>query len=118
MRLYRKIPIFCMSAVLCLCLAVFGSGCASGGHALTVENEQNQIVLLEPLQRKYAAGEKITVKIAMMTDCDVTAYLNEKSLGKQTPVKEGDTYTHWEYYFTMPDCDAVLRFVISDGFFL
>ena len=54
----------------------------------------------------------------MMTDCDVTAYLNEKSLGKQTPVKEGDTYTHWEYYFTMPDCDAVLRFVISDGFFL
>lgn len=70
--------------------------------------------LKENLQRSYKAGENVTVKIDVLTDVDIIAFLDDVSLGKPTTVRKDDEY-QWEFYFVMPAHDAVLNFQLSDG---
>ena len=81
-------------------------------YKLTVNDPSGYII--EPLKESYRAGEKVTVKTQVLFDVDLIAYLDGVSLGSQTSVKENDEY-HWEFYFDMPDHDAVLSFELSGG---
>ena len=82
-------------------------------YKLTVQDPYGYII--EPLRETYKAGENVTVKTTILYDVSMIAYLDGVSLGYETAVKTGDSYTHWEYYFIMPDHDAVLTFSLSGG---
>ena len=87
------------------------SGAFGDEHKLTVQDPTGYII--EPLQETYRAGEKVTVKTVILYDVDLIAYLDGVSLGIESEVKTGDTYTHWEFYFVMPDHNAVLSFKVT-----
>ena len=82
-------------------------------YSLTVYDPSGYII--EPLQRTYKAGEKVTVKTEIIYDVDLVAFLDGISLGIETPVKTDDYYTHWEFYFIMPAHDAALSFELCGG---
>lgn len=89
------------------------AGAFGDEYALTVQDPHGHII--EPLKDTYKAGEKVTVKTTILYDVGMIAYLDGVSLGSETAVKTGDSYTHWEYYFIMPDHDAVLSFEFYGG---
>ena len=47
-------------------------------------------------------------------DAGLYAYLDGVSLGSETPVDDDGDY-HWEFYFVMPEHDAVLSFATYGG---
>ncbi|MCH5351475.1 MAG: hypothetical protein J1F39_05870 [Clostridiales bacterium] len=83
-------------------------------YTLNVIDLDNYII--ERLNGTYKAGTSVTVKTEVLLDVDMIAYLNGESLGRQTAVLENDEY-HWEFYFTMPECDSTLTFELSGGMF-
>lgn len=81
------------------------SACA--GHGLTIENPDG--IAISEYPRRAAAGEKVTVRTEIVPDTDAAAYLNGEYIGRQTAVKDAGGDPCWEFTFTMPDGDAVLR---------
>ncbi len=95
-------------------LSIFLNSCSVNTYELTVDvSAASGVKFIEKLEKRYGAGTEVTVKMHILTDVDVVGYLNGKSLGRQTAIKTGNEYTHWEFYFTMPKKDATLRFEIS-----
>ena len=60
------------------------------------------------LQKDYRPGQAITIKTGILHDADLELYVNGVFISKQTAVKTDGTYTHWEFYFTMPEQDVVI----------
>lgn len=83
-------------------------------YSLTVVDPSN--LLIEPLKDNYKAGETVIVKVNILMDADVIAYLDGQNIGKYEVIETNGEYTHWEFHFTMPDHDATLTFEIKDGF--
>ena len=85
-------------------------------YKLTVQDSNGYII--EDLQEQYQAGEKVTVKTVMLEDVDLGAYLDGVFLGFGVKVSrkiDSQWQFIWEFYFIMPDHDAVLSFGIPDG---
>ncbi len=82
-------------------------------YSVTVEDDE---FLYEKLNDKYKEGEQVVVKTEILLDASITVYVNGESIGMGQAIETGDEYTHWEYYFTMPSEDVVIRLEITDGF--
>jgi len=80
---------------------------AFGYHKLNYRIEGN---LYEDLRPYYKAGERVSVKIAKMTDLGFDMYLNGEKLKY-----EKEAFEYWEYSFIMPDAPAFLEFKTYDG---
>lgn len=105
--------LFC--SVLLVVMVMSVAACTDAEtYRLTVQDPEGHI--LENLQKSYKAGEAVTVKTGIIYDASLVALLDGVSLGSGIAVQTGDSYTHWEFYFTMPAQDAVLSFEIKDGF--
>lgn len=65
---------------------------------------------MEELPKRCHPGTSLTVKVPIYTDMDLWAYLDGEAIGKQTAVKTNGEYSRWEFYFTMPEKDAILKF--------
>lgn len=85
-------------------------------HKLTVDDHAG--MLIEKVDGKYASGEVVTIKTEMLMDAYLEFSLNGEVLKlRETPIENAQgEYTHWEFYITMPDKDAVLTYEIKDGF--
>ena len=66
--------------------------------------------LYEDLRPYYKAGERVSVKIAKMTDLGFDMYLNGEKLEY-----EKEAFEYWEYSFIMPNAPAFLEFKTYDG---
>ena len=85
-------------------------------YKLTVQDPNGYII--DKLQDQYKAGEEVIVKTEMLPDRDLGAYLDGVLLGLESKVyRKIDSQWQfcWEFYFTMPDHDAVLSFQTPDG---
>ena len=85
-------------------------------HKLTVDDHAD--MLIEKVDGKYASGEVVTIKTEILMDAYLEFSLNGEVLElKETPIENAKgEYTHWEFYITMPNEDAVLTYEIKDGF--
>lgn len=92
--------------LLSSCNAVFG-------YPLIFEDSQN--ILVEPLKRRYPAGENVEVKAHILMDADLTFYLDGIDIGNPETGKQGDLY-YASYSFVMPNHEATLTYSIEDGF--
>ena len=82
-------------------------GDSDAEYSLTVYDSDGYLV--EPLQERYRAGERVTVKTTVIFDAGIYAYLDGVSL-------EGTWVTdHNEFYFVMPAHNADLAFEIKGG---
>ena len=70
--------------------------------------------LLETPPQIIASGDTVVVKTVILHDADLEAFVNGKSIGKQTAVKTDGKYTHWEFSFLMPESDATLTFRVAN----
>ena len=84
----------------------------ANAYRLTVVDPNGFVI--EQLQATYRAGERVTVKVTVLYDAGLNAYLDGVSLGSETPVSDNGEY-HWEFYFVMPEHDAVLSFATYGG---
>lgn len=109
----KKLKLFALTA-LALIISLVGVGCFSGSYRLSVEASYDY--LIEKLDGYYEAGEKVTVKTVILTDTELIAYLDGVALESAMPIETNGEYTHWEFYFEMPDHDATLTFEARDGF--
>lgn len=109
----KKISLI-LALLLLLCSFSLLTVACSKKYQLTVIDPSN--LLIEPLKDSYKAGETVTVKVHILMDADIVAYLDGQDLGKYEVIEIDDVYTNWEFYFTMPDHDATLTFEIKDGF--
>ncbi len=82
-------------------------------YSVKVENDE---FLYEKLNDKYKEGEQVVVKTEILLDASITVYVNGESIGMGKAIETGDEYTHWEYYFTMPSKDVVIKLEVTDGF--
>ncbi len=105
----KKIIALCLASVLAFCMV----GCSTGSYKLTV-NDREELLYEQP-NKRYQAREEVVIKTHILTDVDMECFVNGKSVGKQTAVKTGDHYTHWEYYFEMPSEDVTITFEIVGG---
>ncbi len=89
---------------------------ADNGHKLTFKGDSS--ILLDNPDGYYAGGETVTVKTHIIFDAYIVLYLNGEKLDcNETAVQNSEgQYTHWEFYFTMPDKDAELTYEIKDAF--
>lgn len=85
-------------------------------YSVTVEGGDE--FLYENLNRKYKQGEQVVIKTNIILDMSLTVYVNGESIGTGKAIKTGDEYTHWEYYFTMPNEDVTITFEEKDGMLL
>lgn len=83
-------------------------GDSDAEYRLTVYDPDG--VLEEPLQETYRAGERVTVKTAIIADLGISAYLDGVSLGSATWLTDYN-----EFYFVMPAHHAELTFTFSGG---
>ena len=90
------------------------SACNSNKYKLTVEDPEGYII--EKLDKRYAAGETVTVKTGIIEDAVVTVYLDGVAVDDVELIKIDGHYSHYEHYFVMPAHDAVLSVKTSDGF--
>ena len=98
---------------LLLVLLLSSAGCSSKNkYKLTVNDPEG--ILIEKLDKSYSAGTKVTVKTEIMDCGGIWAYLDGESLGNHTTVEENGQ-SHWEFYFVMPEHDAVLTFDVLGG---
>lgn len=109
----KKISLILALLLLLCSFSLLAVACGEK-YQLTVIDPSN--LLVEPLKDSYKAGETVTVKVHILMDADIVAYLDGQDLGKYKVIETDGAYTHWEFYFTMPDHDATLTFEIKDGF--
>ncbi len=105
----KKLAALCLALLLLLNLP----GCPPNRYKLTVDDRDG--LLYEQPDQKYYADDQVVIKTHILFDADIQCYVNGKSIGKQTAVKTGDEYTHWEYYFEMPAEDVTVTFEIVGG---
>lgn len=117
----KKILKALICSVLLVVMAMSVAACAGNddlqdadSYRLTVQDPHRYII--ENLQESYKAGDKVTVKTEILHDASIVAFLDGVSLGAEKPVKTGNNYTHWEFYFVMPAHDSVLSLEFRDGF--
>ena len=68
--------------------------------------------LYEPIEKAYADGDEVTVRIRFATDVGTLFFLN----GEVIPPSDGDDQMgYWEYRFIMPQKDSVIQFHTYDG---
>lgn len=90
--------------------------CDICGYAMTWE-EQYALVMLndrwlaEPLAPTYTAGQRVTVRIQVLTDTGYLFLVNGEEIATCT---DGDGV--WEFTFLMPATDVVIDFKTYDGF--
>ena len=95
-------------SVLCLILLCALAGCSGVDgkkYDLTVTGGE---YLIETLDGSYCAGEEVKVKTGTPLEGDYEVYLDEIPLVK-AEIKQGDTVTHCEYTFIMPNREATLK---------
>lgn len=105
----RKITTVLLSMIVFLS-TLFCVSCTVKYKLIVDISKAQGVNFLQELDESYHPGTSLTVKTPIYTDIDLWAYLDGEPLGKQRPVKTGDEYSHWEFYFTMPERDAVLSF--------
>ena len=93
----------------------FGVKDSSNVKSYSVTVEGGDEFLYENLNRKYKEGEQVVIKTNIILDMSLTVYVNGESIGTGKAIKTGDEYTHWEYYFTMPNEDVTITFEEKDG---
>lgn len=84
-------------------------------YQITCADRFTQEMLMEPLQEIYAAGAIVTIKTTILYDADLHLYVNGEFVCSQTAMQTDGTYTHWEFYFTMPKDDVVIELKASGG---
>ncbi len=100
--------------IICIFLVALTCACtADNTYFVAVEDEDD--LLIEPLKKKYKAGEKVTVKVPFYSGIGVYCYLNGESL-VPAAIEEGYSYSHSEFYFTMPEGDVTLLLSTSPKF--
>lgn len=72
-------------------------------------------LIIEPLMANYHEGAIVTIKTNILYDADLQLYVDGEFVCSQTAVKTGDAYTHWEFYFQMPDHDVTIQLKVSGG---
>ena len=78
-------------------------------YAVTVEDEYDG--LLEPLEQKYKAGDRVVIKTHLVMDADIDVYVNGQEI-EGTLIKGADgRSSHREHYFIMPESDV---FIVID----
>lgn len=85
-------------------------------YKLTVKDPNGYTI--EQLQEQYQAGEEVTVRTKMLDNVDLGAYLDGVFLGFGSKVNRkinSQWQFCWEFYFTMPEHDAVLSFQVPEG---
>ena len=87
-------------------------GCSnSKKYKLTVDDPNNFII--EKMNKEYFSGEKVIVKTSILYDVDLKLFLDDEFVCSQTVINDNGTYTHWEFYFTMPAKNAKISFKTS-----
>ncbi len=87
----------------------------SGQHAVRCADADTQNLLLTPLMPYYYENTPVTVQTNILCDADLELYVNGEFVCKQTAIETNGTYTHWEFYFTMPAQDAVIQLKVRGG---
>lgn len=102
-----------LAILLCLCSLFVLASCGSESYSVKVKGGDEY--LYEEPNRRYEEGEQVVIKTNIFLDMSLTVYVNGQSLGTGKAIKTGDEYTHWEYYFTMPNEDGTITFEEKDG---
>lgn len=93
--------------LLALTLVISLTACI-GFYTVTVEDEWE--LLYEQPAKVYRAGENVVIKTHIVNDTNIECYVNGICIGRQTPTKTGEEFTHWEYHFDMPAENVVVTF--------
>ena len=97
--------------IIVLFTTTFFCGSCTVKYNLKVDlSKAEGVEFLEELPESCHPGTSLTVKVPIYTDVDLWAYLDGEAIGKQRPIKTDGEYSHWEFYFTMPENDATLSF--------
>lgn len=102
-----------LAILLCLCSLFVLASCGSESYSVKVKGGDEY--LYEEPNRRYKEGEQVVIKTNIFLDMSLTVYVNGQSIGTGKAIKTGDEYTHWEYYFTMPNEDVTITFEEKDG---
>ena len=90
-----------------------GSETDFDGEAYSVVVKASSSDLYEPLNVSYRAGERVDLKLGLITDTGVIVFVNGKEL-QQTPLNFN--YEYWLYTFKMPEEDVIIHIKWYDGF--
>ncbi len=82
------------------------------GYTLAVLEECRDLLYEDPSGRKYDAGESVVIKTHIIYDADIECYINGKSIGRYTVIETDGKYTHWEFYFEMPEENVTVELKI------
>ncbi len=96
-----------------LALALLLVGCTPTRYRLTVEGDRD--LLYESPEGRYLPDTQIVIKTHIIYDVGLECFVNGESIGTQTAVQTDGTYTHWEFYFTMPEENVTVTFETVGG---
>lgn len=73
--------------------------------------------LVEQPEKRYKSGDNVVLKTGIFYDVGLECFINGKSIGMGEPVETNGKYTHWEYYFKMPNesVTVTFKFIGSKG---